>query len=166
MINTSIGIEKFLQRQRFKRVKPYLNGSIVDFGGNEGELKQFVNGSYTLVNYDHSPLKTLKNVDTVVALAVFEHIEMAGVYEIMQKFNNVLKNEGVVFITTPTKTAKPVLEAMAMIGLVEKENIEEHKHYWSKKELFDLAEKTGFKIVKFKYFQFGFNQEVVFRKVG
>ena len=38
-------VEKFLQNYRFKIVKPYLNGDVLDFGGNKGELKKFVKES-------------------------------------------------------------------------------------------------------------------------
>ena len=61
-------------------------------------------------------------------------------------------------MTTPTKMAKPVLEFMAFVGIVDKDNIAEHKHYWSKKEIYDLAEKAGFVVKKYKKFQIGFNQ--------
>ena len=52
MIDTSIILEKFLQAYRFKMVRPYLIGDVLDFGGNEGELKKMVKGSYLLVNQD------------------------------------------------------------------------------------------------------------------
>jgi hypothetical protein len=77
MINSSRLLEGYLQQSRFKQVQPYLNGDVLDFGGNKGELKKFVNGTYTLVNYDHSPMQN-KTFDTVVALAVIEHIELSG----------------------------------------------------------------------------------------
>ncbi|MBI5071851.1 methyltransferase domain-containing protein [Candidatus Falkowbacteria bacterium] len=138
-------------------VVPYLVGDVLDFGGNEGELKKFVHGEYTLVNYDHSAMEG-KTFDTIVALAVIEHINVPEVYEIFKKVKERLKPAGKIILTTPTKASKPILNFMARIGLADKENIAEHKHYWTKREIFDLAEKTGFTIKKYKKFQIGFNQ--------
>jgi 2-polyprenyl-3-methyl-5-hydroxy-6-metoxy-1,4-benzoquinol methylase len=161
MINSKRFIESFLQKQRFKKVIPILKGDVLDFGGNEGELKPFVKGEYTIVNYDHTPMEG-KTFDTIVALAVIEHIEMKDVYAIFSKFKSKLKPGGSIFLTTPTKMAKPVLEFMAAINIVDKENIEEHKHYWNKSEIVDLALKNGFKVKEYKKFQFGFNQHALF----
>lgn len=38
--------------------------------------------------------------------------------------------------------SKPVLEFLAWIGLLQKENIDEHKHYWTRKEIYELAKKN------------------------
>ncbi len=160
MINTSIFLERFLQNYRFKMVKDYLIGDLLDFGGNEEELKKFVKGNYLSVNYDRSVMKN-NHFDTIVALAVIEHIDVEEVLIIFQEFRSVLNKNGRIFLTTPTPMSKPVLEFLAFIGLVGKDNIKEHKHYWKKKEIIDLAEKTGFKVKKYKRFQFGFNQLAV-----
>jgi len=153
--------EKFLQDYRFRMVKPYLVGDVLEFGGNEGELKELVEGKYLVVNYDHSVMEDA-HFDTIVSLAVIEHIPVKEVFNIFQKFSVVLNKGSRIFLTTPTKMAKPVLEFWASIGIIDKENIEEHKHYWSKKEIYDLAKKTGFVVRKYKKFQIGFNQLAVF----
>ncbi len=157
MIDNSIFLEKFLQNYRFRKVKPYLKGDVLDFGGNEGELKKFVRGKYFLANYDHSKIKN-NFYDTIVSLAVIEHIEFDKVFEIFHKLKKSLKQNGRIFLTTPTKIAKPVLETWAFLGIIDKDNIAEHKHYWNKKEIFLLARKTGFDVIKYKKFQLGFNQ--------
>ena len=109
MINTRRFVERFLQKYRFKMVKDYLEGDVLDFGGNEGELKRFVNGKYLAVNYDHSVMVG-KKFDTVVALAVIEHIPVPEVFDIFKKFNRAtLKEGGKIFLTTPTRIAKPIL---------------------------------------------------------
>ena len=160
MINSSRFIESFLQKRRFKKVLPFLKGDILDFGGNDGELEQYVKGSYTLVNYDHAPMEN-KTFDTIVALAVIEHIDIPDVFAVVGKFKPKLKPGGTIFLTTPTRMAKPVLEFLAFINMVDKENIEEHKHYWNKKEIYELAVKNGFEIKEYRKFQFGFNQFAV-----
>jgi len=161
MIDSSRFLEKILQNYRFKKVKPYLKGDVLDFGGNEGELKKLVKGNYLVVNYDHSVMEN-RQFDTIVSLAVIEHIDPDEVFMIFHKFKKTLNAGGRIFLTTPTKVAKPVLEFLAFLGILDKENIEEHKHYWSKEEIYDLADKTGFSVRRFKRFQLGFNQLAVF----
>lgn len=162
MIDSSLLIEKFLQNYRFRVISSHINGDVMDFGGNDGELGKMVKGKYLVVNYDHKVMDST-NFDTIVSLAVIEHIEVEEVFKIFSKFKNILKKEGEVVITTPTIIAKPVLEFLAFLGLVDKENIDEHKHYWSKKEIFSLAERSGFCVVKYNKFQFGFNQLAIFK---
>jgi len=70
MIDTSFYLEKYLQNNRFRMVKPYLGNDVLDFGGNEGELGKYVNGSYLVVNYDHSKMDN-KTFDNIVNLSVF-----------------------------------------------------------------------------------------------
>lgn len=161
MLNSKKKLEKFLQHQRFKKVIPLLKGAVLDFGGNEGELKPYVKGDYTLVNYDYSKMEQGKQFDTIVALAVIEHIEVNRVSTLFGKFKQVLSKEGTIIITTPAPIAKPVLESLAFAGLLDKKNIEEHKHYWNKKELSLLADENGFIISTYRKFQLGFNQFVI-----
>ncbi|MBI3120483.1 MAG: methyltransferase domain-containing protein [Candidatus Kerfeldbacteria bacterium] len=160
MIDSSIFLEKFLQNYRFKTVKPYLIGDVLDFGGNDGELKRLVAGKYLVVNYNYSAMENAQ-FDTIVSLAVIEHIEFEEVFKIFQKFEKILNKGGRIFLTTPTKISKPVLELLALVGILDKENIAEHKHYWSRSELYDLARRTGFVVKKYKKFQLGFNQLAV-----
>lgn len=160
MIDSSKYLENFLQRRRFKMVKNYLDGSVLDFGGNDGELKPLIKGDYLLVNYDHSPMKSRK-FDRIISLAVIEHIDIDEVYNIFSKFKSCLNPNGLIFITTPTPQSKWVLEFLAFINLLDKGNIREHKHYWNREEIYELAKKSGFKVEKYKRFQLGFNQYAV-----
>lgn len=56
MINSALPLEKFLQRRRFIKVRPFLLGDILDFGGNKEELSSFVKDRYLAINYDHSAM--------------------------------------------------------------------------------------------------------------
>ena len=159
MLNSKKILESFLQKQRFKKVLPFLGKDVLDFGGNRGELKQWVKGNYTLLNNDHKAMEG-KQFDTIVSLAVIEHLHIKEVYSVFRKFKNALQHNGVILVTTPTTLAKPVLELLAWIGLLDKKNILEHKHYWRKKEIYELASRNGFVIENYSIFQFGFNQFV------
>lgn len=162
MIDSKKKLEKLLQGYRFSKVKKYLLGDVLDFGGNEGELKILVKGNYTLINYDHTPMFN-KTFDTIVLLAVLEHIEVTKVSEIFKKFKDYLRNDGTIFLTTPTPAAKSVLEILAFLGILDKKNIEEHKHYWNKKDLYKLAQDIDYKVIEYKKFQLGFNQYIVLK---
>ena len=163
MIDSHQKVEGFLQRYRFRLALPYLQGDIMDFGGNEGELKPFVKGKYIVVNYDHS-LMGDSIFDTIVALAVIEHINVSEVFQIFKLFRDkYIQPHGTLLLTTPTPIAKPVLEFLAILGVIQKHNIEEHKHYWSKTDIYKLAEKSGFIVEKYQKFQLGMNQFAVLK---
>jgi 2-polyprenyl-3-methyl-5-hydroxy-6-metoxy-1,4-benzoquinol methylase len=163
MINSKMPLEKFLQKLRFSKVINMLHGDVLDFGGNEGELKQFVKGSYSIVNYDHSPMEG-KEFDTIVLLAVIEHINVEEVYLIFQKLFKHLKKGGKIILTTPTPQSKWLLELLAALRILDKQNIEEHKHYWNIKEIYDLAEMNGLRVEFYENFQLGFNQFAILVK--
>lgn len=141
-------------------MKPFLYGDVLDFGGNKGELRRLVRGRYTVVNYDYASMAR-ERFDTIVCLAVMEHMASAEVYAVFKKFKMILNPGGRIFLTTPTRAAHPVLMLMAYAGLLDEHNIAEHQHYWSKKEIYDLAKETGFQVKKYKKFQLGFNQLAV-----
>ncbi len=157
MLNSKKPFEKFLQRYRFRKVLPYLEGAVLDFGGNEGELEPYVAGEYTLVNYDHS-IVSGRQFDTIVMLAVLEHIPLASVRATFDLFKSILSPDGKIFLTTPAPAAKPVLELLAVAGILDKENIAEHQHYWNQSEILSMSKEAGFEVVRYKKFQFGFNQ--------
>ncbi|NOT37448.1 MAG: methyltransferase domain-containing protein [Saprospiraceae bacterium] len=161
MIDSGKILEKFLQNQRFKHAKPHIIGDVLDFGGNDGELKPLVTGSYTLVNYDHTPMKN-KTFDTIVCMAVIEHIDVAEVYRIFSEFKKCLNSNGSIVISTPTKLSIPILESLSFLHILDKENIKEHKHYWNKSDLLKLAHDSDLVIEKYYTFQFGANQLAVF----
>ena len=154
-------LEKFLQKYRFRKAIPFIIGdSILDFGGNKGELKKYVNQEYTLCNKDYDVLKN-KKFDSIVSLAVIEHIPKEQVFEIIELLKKSLDKNGRIIITTPTPRNKNFLRFLAKIKLLDKENIKEHEHYWNKEELFDLARNSSLNINYYKKFQLGLNQIIV-----
>lgn len=160
MIDTKKSLEKKLQQRRFDKVKDWIQGDVLDFGGNEGELKPMVLGDYTLVNYDHAPIME-KTYDTIVSLAVVEHLHINEVYNIFSIFKKQLRPKGKIILTTPTPRSKPILDTFAFFHILDKQNIEEHKHYWTEQELTNLAVKSQLEIIYYDQFQLGCNQLVV-----
>jgi len=154
-------LEKFFQDLRFNMARPYLIGDVLDFGGNEGELRKFVVGKYIAVNYDHSVMENV-HVDTIVSLAVIEHMNVKDTYEVFHRFKEILNKNGRIFLTTPSGISKPFLDFMAFLKIIDSQNIVEHKHYWNEREIYDLAEATGFVVKKYKKYPMVFNQLAVF----
>ncbi len=100
------------------------------------------------------PYKT-GSMNVVTMLAVFEHIEQSELALILSEARRVLKKGGVLIITTPCKWTDKLLRTMAKIGLVSKEEIEEHKGAYNHKEILSYLTKGGFKKrdCKFGYFE-------------
>jgi len=103
------------------------------------------------------------SVDQVFMLASLEHLECpeAGLINAYR----TLKEGGDLIITTPTKLAKPILNVLSFrLGVIDKKEISDHKHYFSRKELIALLKDIGFCKVEHKYFEAGFNQLIRAKK--
>ncbi|MCE1246083.1 MAG: class I SAM-dependent methyltransferase [Firmicutes bacterium] len=110
---------------------------------------------------DRIPLED-ETADAAVSLAVLEHLD--NPLHVLKEIYRILKPGGILLLTTPTPAAKPVLEFLAYkAGLVSRREIDEHKHYFNKKELMEIMAEAGFSKEKVKAdtFQFGFNNRVV-----
>jgi len=85
-------LTSLLRRERLRRVRPYLVGKVLDYGGGAGALAQYVLPEhYHGMEPDPPPLAKARSrvskhrvsshvaeaasIDTVVALAVVEHVE-------------------------------------------------------------------------------------------
>ena len=164
MIDTSKLGERLLQNYRFRTARKHLRGDVMDFGGNQGELRPYVTGDYIVVNYDHSVMGD-KRFDTIAALAVIEHIRTGDVYDIFGKLTRShMQPSGKIVLTTPTPMSKPLLSLLSRFGIIGRENIEEHKHYWTRADIERLAASIGLRVEEYRKFQLGFNQIAVLSK--
>ena len=124
--------------------------------------EKFENINLKRLNLDREPLPLDdKSVDVVTALAVLEHFE--NPFHILQQIYRILKPGGILLLTTPTPMAKPVLEFLAYkMNLISKREIDEHKHYFNRKELMEIHIKAGFQKDKISchLFEVGFNSFV------
>ncbi len=109
--------------------------------------------------------QSINNINIVTMLALIEHLYNPDV--ILKEVHRILKMNGKVVMTTPTRFAKPVLEFMAFkLNIISREEIRDHKHYFSKDELISLLDVCGFKNIKVKRFQFGLNQVAIAEKMN
>jgi SAM-dependent methyltransferase len=65
--------------------------------------------------------------DVVTMLAVFEHIELSGLPAVVTEIRRVLKPGGMFIMTTPAAWTDRILRCMAVVRLVSRVEIEEHK---------------------------------------
>jgi len=108
--------------------------------------------------------KEVKSVDKIVMLAVLEHLEIDSVGNLMNQFKNILNKKGQIILTTPTPMSKPLLEILAKLNIINRQEIADHKKYYDKKSMIKIAVENGFKLVSYKLFQMGLNSVVVFEK--
>lgn len=80
----------------------------------------------------------------VSSLAVIEHLDPAGLPALMAEIHRVLKPGGQFVLTTPHGFAGGILRLMARLGLVSKEEIEEHKSLFYHRHIRDLLAAGGF----------------------
>lgn len=100
--------------------------------------------------------------DVVVSLAVLEHLNKPE--NLLKEAYRILKKNGKLILTTPSKLSKPILEFLARLNLINRRHIKEHKNYFSKKELIDLLKNVGFKEIKASSFEFGMNNLITAKK--
>lgn len=106
-----------------------------------------------------------ESVDIITALAVLEHLYSPEVF--LTEILRILKPGGFCILTTPSPLAKPLLEFLAYkLKIISEKDIEDHKHYFSKKELMNTLIVAGFKAknITIKSFQLGFNTIVVAKR--
>lgn len=177
--------DKFIRYLRFRKILPYIgkNKIICDLGCGDGTTlgtisKRVKEGCgldkkaalsdkknlYFIAADISKPLPLAdEKFDLVLSLAVLEHLESPDL--ILSETRRILKTGGKLILTTPSPRARPLLEFFAFkLKLISKDEIGDHKHYYSKKELKDRLVKFGFKIIKIKYFEFGFNLLAVAEK--
>lgn len=159
-------MEKHLRKLRFKEaVSNIVGGKILDFGCDNQELKTYLSKFDIYVGIDKGgeiPKET--NFDYVLMLAVIEHIEISDIIPLMNKLKARLKKHGELILTTPTPFSKKPLDIMASFGLIEKEGIDEHKFYYTERDLRILADFLHMDVLKYYTFEFKLNQLMVLRK--
>lgn len=182
--------ERFLGWLRYMKIRKYIfklpNPVCVDIGcGFDGRFLRSISrhigrgygfdlkankakyGNVKIINnsrYDgRLPIKDYK-ADCVFMLAVLEHLPINTI--LIDEAVRILKKGGYLIVTTPTPLSKPVLEVLSYrLHLISEESIREHQHYYTKKELIELMDRQGCKIIKYQKFQFGFNELIVGQKI-
>ena len=130
-------------------------------------------GNISLINNkDLNGKLPLENdsIDTVFLNAVLEHLESP--VDVIAEAVSILKVNGKIIMTTPTRIAKPVLEFLSFkMHLINEDEILEHKHYFNKRDVLLLCKTINnimhedvISLEKYSIFEIGFNSLIILRK--
>ena len=112
--------------------------------------------------YNKLPFKS-GSFDVVTMIAFIEHITEPS--KMLKECNRVLKNNGILIITTPMSRARVFWETLVNLGFTEEKSTKEHVHYFSPEEIEKLLKQTGFRVVTSKNFEFGMNYIATGKKI-
>jgi hypothetical protein len=151
MLNSGRPLERFLQRRRFAAAAPWILPPVLDIGGNTGELARYLglgDGEYAVCNDIGNPPPG--HWRTAVLLATIEHLPP------FCEWGTITARR--VVITTPAPEAHIVLMILAGLGLLDRENLKEHRCYFTAAGLMGLLAR---RLIAYRRFDL-FNQLAVF----
>ena len=98
---------------------------------------------------------------TIVLTASPSSAGSAGV--VLREARRVLRPDGRLVLTVPTPRGKPVLEVLARLGAVSREEIRDHKIYYDRARLTSTLARHGLVVERYDAFQLGWNSLCVAR---
>jgi 2-polyprenyl-3-methyl-5-hydroxy-6-metoxy-1,4-benzoquinol methylase len=124
------------------------NKSAIEFA-QENFKKSNIRFLHVLVD---SNLNIDSVIDKIYCFELIEHIYYNQSVEMLKNFNRVLKNDGLVLLTTPNyRSFWPVIEfVMDTFSVAPKMRNLQHVEHYYKDKIFRLGAETNFKIVSFK----------------
>ena len=111
------------------------------------------------------PTLASQRFDVVLLISVLEHLTEPQ--RVIEAIRGLLKPSGVALINVPTWRGKGFLEFSAFrLGLSPKIEMDDHKAYYDKRDLWALLVRAGFKpsLIKLRYHKFGLNLFAVARR--
>lgn len=106
-----------------------------------------------------------QSFDAILLISVLEHL--VDPLSVIQSVREMLKPSGVLLINVPTWRGKSFLEFSAFrLGLSPKLEMDDHKMYYDKRDLWPLLVRAGFKPsqLNLRYHKFGLNLFAVARR--
>jgi 2-polyprenyl-3-methyl-5-hydroxy-6-metoxy-1,4-benzoquinol methylase len=161
-------------------VVPFLKGDVLDLGCGLATVSEFLEKDQRYVgvevsepwmdylrthrpqhtfyqrNFDVEPLNLDLKFDTILLIAVIEHLKQPGT--LLGQLPAFLKPGGKVVITTPSPWGDRVHRVGAHIGLFSKEAMHEHETIFTPTTLQTIMEANGLELVHARNFLFGGNQ--------
>lgn len=174
-------LSPFLRRQRLAAAKPFVSGTVLDFGCGTAEVCRFVDESrYIGVDLDQSILDVSRRrfprasfytpaqyaalparaYDTVTALAVIEHLP--NPVEFLGQMKAQLAPGGKIVLTTPNPMLEWAHGLGARFGIFARESHEEHQSLMDRTALCAAAAAAGLNTLVYRRFLLGANQLGVF----
>jgi len=171
-------LSPYLRDRRIAVTRPLLKGRVLDVGCAEGHLAEHVApADYVGVDLDEEILVEARSnwpdhtfmsldaldpgerFDTVVALAVIEHVPDPEGW--LRRYAEQLVPGGSVIITTPHARWEPLHGIAAKFSLTSDEAHEEHETTFDEASITRLIESVGLRMTSYKRFLAGMNQLVV-----
>jgi SAM-dependent methyltransferase len=175
-------LSPFLRKRRFNAATPYLRNRVLDIGCGSGELAKYVvTQRYLGIEIDEYSLKKAKlkfpdhvfiscfpneseKFDTVVALAVIEHI--SDPVQFLRDCTRHLSelDDSSIVITTPHPLFEWIHALGASLGFFSKHANEEHEELLDKAKLDTVGRLAGLRMVRYRRFLLGANQLAVYMR--
>jgi len=96
------------------------------------------------------------SMDYITLLAVIEHIDNPT--NLLKEIKRILKKGGYLIITTPNIRWKWLLELMAYLRIISKNEIDDHKIYYSTKSIISSLSSNGFNKKNIKVHKYPLNK--------
>lgn len=170
----------FIRKQRLKRAAPYFRGDVLDVGCGFAHASDFlspgqayigIEGSDSFVQWleehkgqyqffkrdlDREPLNLARKFDTVLLLAVIEHL--VDPCFLLRQIPEHLKPAGRLVITTPSPVGDIVHRAGSRLGLFSQLAADDHEKIFSQSDLEQISADCGLRVIHYEKFLFGGNQ--------
>jgi SAM-dependent methyltransferase len=128
-----------------------------------GKLERFTFHQGTIE--ETLPKLTSERFDAVMIISVLEHLR--DPLSVIEAVFNLLRPSGILLVNVPTWRGKSFLEFSAFrLGLSPKTEMNDHKMYYDKRDLWPLLVRAGFKpsLIKLRYHKLGLNLFAVARR--
>jgi 2-polyprenyl-3-methyl-5-hydroxy-6-metoxy-1,4-benzoquinol methylase len=171
-------LSPFLRSRRIAAARPYLTGRVLDVGCADGPLAEVVPPDrYVGVELDpralgearakhpahrfeaSGDLPASERFDTVVALAVLEHVPRPVAW--LEQWGSHLSPGGQIVLTTPHAAWEPLHGLAAKLRLTSPEAQEEHETTFDRESLTSALAEAGLRVVTYRRFLARMNQLVV-----
>lgn len=175
-------LSPWLRQQRVAVAKPYLWGRVLDVGCGSGALAasvdpdyylgvdvckeslQLARSCYPLHHFVSSLPEAAESFDTVVSLAVIEHV--ANPAEFLCNLAGCLSESEAarLIVTTPHPSVDWIHDLGATLGLFSKHANEEHEDLLDRVQLELAGTQAGLGLVTYRRFLLGANQVAVYKR--
>ncbi len=138
-------------REKFGLDREVQEGQIEEFRAQGIELRQ-----HDIEADERLPFED-ESIDVITILAVVEHLDRPVLSKLCQEAHRVLRPGGQFIATTPASWTGPILTFLAKIGMLSKEEIEEHRDLLTRAEMEALLRASDFSQVRSGLFELGLN---------
>ena len=180
-------LSPFLREKRIRMAVPFLDGYVLDYGCGTGALAKHVSSSnylgidideesikaakenfpeHSFILIDKGDLKKIKKFrekfDTIVALAVIEHVKDPALF--LSELSFYLDKSGKIVLTTPHPIGRIVYEVGAFGGVFSRHAADDHQKMLGKKDLLKSVRNSKLSMMLYKRFLFFLNQLAIIEK--